>query len=210
MMTTMKMLKKINMPMVLVMLALIAPMLLAQGDDSQPRRKISSWTADRRDYEVGDVITVLVSEATLASATKSQGASDQQSRKNDVGIDLPKVGPLSSFPNVDGTMSTGKSSSSKQSGDATRGVNFRGDISVRVDQVDKRGQLHIKGTKTVDVDKNKQKLEFSGWVRPEDVGKDNIIASERVADVALKYELSGDIGKTRGGLVGRLLSVFWP
>ena len=77
-------------------------------------------------------------------------------------------------------------------------------------QIDKRGQVHIKGTKTVDVDKNKQKLEFSGWVRPEDVGKDNIIASERVADVALTYQLSGDIGKTRGGLVGRLLSVFWP
>ena len=51
---------------------------------------------------------------------------------------------------------------------------------VRVVEVDKRGQLHIKGTKTVDVDKNKQKLEFSGWVRPEDISKDNIVASERV------------------------------
>ncbi len=208
--TTIKILKKINMPMVLVMLALIAPMLLAQDNDGQPRRKIASWTADRRDYAIGDVITVLVSEATLASATKSQSGTDQQSRKNDVGIDLPKVGPLSSLPNVDGTMSTGKTSSSKQSGDATRGVNFRGDISVRVTEVDKRGQLHIKGTKTVDVDKNKQKLEFSGWLRPEDVGKDNIVASERVADIALTYQLTGDIGKTRGGLVGRLLSVFWP
>ena len=135
--TTMKILKKINMPMVLVLLALIAPMLLAQNDDGQPHRKIASWTADRRDYAVGDVITVLVSEATLASATKSQTGTDQQSRKNDVGIDLPKVGPLSSLPNIDGTMSTGKSSSSKQSGDATRGVNFHGDISVRVTEVDK-------------------------------------------------------------------------
>src|SRR5689334_3948158 len=125
---TMSILKKINMPLVLVMLALIAPMLLAQNDD-QPRRKIASWTADKREYEVGDVITVLVSEATLASATKSQGATDQTSRNNDVGISLPKVGPLSSLPDVDGTMSTGKSSSSKQSGNATRGVNFRGDIS---------------------------------------------------------------------------------
>lgn len=202
--------KKINMPLVLVLLALIAPMLIAQSDDGAARRKIASWTADRRDYEIGDVITVLVSEATLASATKSQSGTDQQSRKNDMGIDLPKVGPLTSLPNVDGTMSTGKSSSSKQSGNATRGVNFRGDISVRVVEVDKRGQLHIKGTKAVDVDKNRQKLEFSGWVRPEDIGKDNIVASERVADVAMTYQLTGDIGKTRGGLIGRLLSVFWP
>jgi flagellar L-ring protein precursor FlgH len=206
----MTILRKINMPMVLVMLALIAPMLLAQNSDQSGRRRISSWTSDRREYEVGDVITVLVSEATLASATKSQTGTDQQSRKNDMGIDLPKVGPLSSLPNIDGTMSTGKSSSSKQSGNATRGVNFRGDISVRVVEIDKRGQLKLQGTKSVDVDKNRQKLEFSGWVRPEDIGKDNIVASERVADVALTYQLNGDIGKTRGGIIGRRLSVFWP
>jgi flagellar L-ring protein precursor FlgH len=206
----MTILRKINMPMVLVMLALIAPMLLAQNSDQSGRRRISSWTSDRREYEVGDVITVLVSEATLASATKSQTGTDQQSRKNDMGIDLPKVGPLTSLPNIDGTMSTGKSSSSKQSGNATRGVNFRGDISVRVVEIDKRGQLKLQGTKSVDVDKNRQKLEFSGWVRPEDIGKDNIVASERVADVALTYQLNGDIGKTRGGIIGRLLSVFWP
>jgi flagellar L-ring protein precursor FlgH len=107
-------------------------------------------------------------------------------------------------------MSTGKNSSSKQTGDVTRGVNFRGDISVRVTEIDKRGQLKVEGTKSVDVDKNKQKLEFSGWIRPEDVGKDNIVASERVADVSLTYQLNGDIGKTRGGIVGRLLSIFWP
>jgi flagellar L-ring protein precursor FlgH len=206
----MTILRKINMPMVLVMLALIAPMLLAQNSDQSGRRRISSWTSDRREYEVGDVITVLVSEATLASATKSQTGTDQTSRNNDVGISLPKVGPLSSLPDVNGNMSTGKSSSSKQSGNATRGVNFRGDISVRVVEIDKRGQLKLQGTKSVDVDKNRQKLEFSGWVRPEDIGKDNIVASERVADVALTYQLNGDIGKTRGGIIGRLISVFWP
>ena len=204
--------RKINMPIVLLLLALVAPMLLAQSKDNQnaPKRRLASWTADRREYNVGDVITVLVSEATIASATKSQNGTDQQTRKNDMAVDLPKVGPLTSLPSIDGTMSMNKNSASKQSGDASRGVNFRGDISVRVTEVDKRGQLHIKGTKSVDVDKNKQKLEFEGWVRPEDVGKDNIVASERVADVALTYQLSGDIGKTRGGLIGRLLSVFWP
>jgi hypothetical protein len=31
-----------------------------------------------------------------------------------------------------------------------------------------------------------------------------------VADAQLTYKLSGDIGKTRGGIVGRLLNVFWP
>lgn len=192
-------------------LALGAPMLLAQSrdkDQAAPHR-ITSWTADRREYAVGDIITVLVSEATLASATKSQSGSDQQSRKNDFGLTPPKIG-TSALPELDAALSANKTASSKQSGDAARQVSFKGDISVRVVAVDKNGQVQVKGAKVVDVDKNKQTLNLTGWVRPEDITPDNVVLSDRVADVNLTYQLNGDIGKTRGGIVGRLLNVFWP
>jgi flagellar L-ring protein FlgH len=191
-------------------LLLAAPAVLAQGKDQQaPSRRLTSWTADRREYAVGDVITVLVTEATLATATKSQTGSDQQTRKNAMGINPPKVG-TSALPSIDGDMSTSKNSQSSQSGDAKRGVNFRGDISVRVVAVDKTGLLQIKGTKLVDVDKNKQSLNLTGWVRPEDISTANYVTSERIADANLTYTLNGDIGKTRGGILGRLITVFWP
>jgi len=190
----------------------IAHIMSGQSKDeaATPRRRLLSWTSDRREYQVGDVITVLVSEATLASATKSQSGSDQQTRKNDLGLTPPKIG-TSALPEIDATMSMGKNASSKQDGNASRNVNFRGDISVRVVAVDaKTGLLQIKGTKLVDVDKNKQTLNLAGWVRPEDVSMDNAVLSERVADAQLTYSLSGDLGKTRGGIIGRLLNVFWP
>src|SRR6185503_16441451 len=157
----------------------------------------------------GDVITVLVSEVTLASATKSQSGTDQQSRKNDIGLNPPKIG-TTALPSIDADMSMNKNSSSKQNGDAKRGVNFRGDISVRVVGVDKNGLLQIKGTKLVDVDKNRQQLNLAGWVRPEDINTQNLVPSERIADVSLTYTVSGDLGKTRGGIIGRLITVFWP
>jgi flagellar L-ring protein precursor FlgH len=191
----------------LVLLFVSAPMLIAQDNDT-PRR-LKSWTADKREYSVGDVITVLVSEATLASATKSQSGSDQQTRNNGVGITPPKIGETA-LPSIDADLSTNKNAASKQNGDAKRAVTFRGDISVRVVAVDKSGLLQIKGTKMVDVDKNKQQLNLSGWVRPEDINTDNLVGSERVADVSLTYQLSGNLGKTRGGILGRLISVFWP
>ena len=194
----------------LLTLLLGAPVMLAQSkDQSGGTHRLMSWTADRREYQVGDVITVLVSEATLATATKSQTGSDQQSRANDVALTPPKIG-TSALPSIAADMSMDKTSSSKQNGDAKRGVNFKGDISVRVIAVDKTGLLQIKGTKVVDVDKNKQSLNFTGWVRPEDVSPQNYVGSERVADASLTYSLSGDIGKTRGGIIGRILNVFWP
>jgi flagellar L-ring protein FlgH len=191
--------------------ALAAPMVHAQSKDQSPGpvHHLGSWTADRREFQVGDIITVLVSEATLASATKSQSGSDQQSRKNDVGLTPPKIG-TTALPNIAADMSADKNASSKQTGDASRQVSFQGDISVRVIAVDKTGQLQVKGAKIVDVDKNKQTLNLTGWVRPEDLSRDNVVASDRVADVNLTYQLSGDIGKTRGGLIGRLLNAFWP
>jgi flagellar L-ring protein precursor FlgH len=193
----------------MVFLLLGAPAVLAQSKDNDAPRRLGSWTSDRRDYQVGDVITVLVTEQTLATATKSQTGTDQQSRANDFGITPPKIGETS-LPTLDADMSMNKTSASKQSGDAKRGVNFRGDISVRVVKVDKNGLLEIKGTKIVDVDKNKQQLNFSGWVRPEDINVQNLVASERVADASLTYSLSGNLGKTRGGIIGRLITVFWP
>jgi flagellar L-ring protein precursor FlgH len=195
----------------LLCLALGAPMLLAQSKDQAAAapHHIASWTADRREYAVGDIITVLVSEATLATATKSQSGSDQQTRANDVGLTPPKLG-TTALPTIAATMSADKAASSKQTGDANRGVTFTGDISVRVMAVDKNGQMQVQGAKVVDVDKNKQTLNLTGWVRPEDVTPDNVVASDRVADVNLTYQLTGDIGKTRGGLVGRLLNAFWP
>ncbi len=193
----------------LAFLVLATPVLLAQKDQPAPTHKLTSWTADRREFTVGDIITVLVSDVTLASATKSQSGTDQQSRKNDLGLEPPKVG-TSALPSIDASMSTDKNASSKQTGDAKRNLSFQGDISVRVLSVDKNGLLQIKGSKVVDVDKNKQTLNFTGWVRPEDISATNIVASERVADVSLTYQLSGALGKTRGGIVGRLINVFWP
>src|SRR4051812_17427805 len=86
----------------LTLLILAAPMLHAQAKD-QPAaapRHLTSWTADRREYQVGDVITVLVSDATLATATKSQSGSDNQTRKNGLGITPPKIG-TTALPTID-------------------------------------------------------------------------------------------------------------
>jgi flagellar L-ring protein FlgH len=194
---------------VLVMLIALFAVDAARAPLAAQAHHLGSWTADRREYQVGDIITVLVTEATLASATKSQSGTDQQSRKNGMGLEPPKIG-TSSLPSIDASMSADKNSSSKQDGDAKRAVAFKGDISVRVMSVDKTGLMQIKGSKVVDVDKNKQTLNLTGWVRPEDISAQNLIASERIADAQLTYALSGDLGKTRGGIVGRLLSVFWP
>ncbi len=62
----------------------------------------------------------------------------------------------------------------------------------------------------VDVDKNKQEITFTGWVRPEDVSAQNAVDSWRVADAQLVYAGKGPLGKPKGGIVGRVLGMVWP
>jgi flagellar L-ring protein precursor FlgH len=62
----------------------------------------------------------------------------------------------------------------------------------------------------VDVDKNKQLMTLSGWLRPQDVSTTEEAASSRVADAQIVYTAQGSLGKPRSGILTRLLGVVWP
>jgi flagellar L-ring protein precursor FlgH len=99
---------------------------------------------------------------------------------------------------------------SRQNGQATRGNNFTGEISVKVVAIGKDGNLQIKGSKTVDVDKNKQVMTLSGWLRPQDVSTTDYAESARVADAQIVYTAQGSLGKPKTGILTRVLGVVWP
>lgn len=179
----------------------------ARDTASRPVRR--SWTADGRAFFPGDIITVLVDENTLATAVKGQNASDATQRDMGLSADPPNLG-AAPLPSIDVKVGTNKRASSRQNADARREQRFRGEMSVRVIAVSPQGLLQVKGSRTVDVDKNKQQMTLTGWVRPQDVMPNNAVESARVADAEILYTLSGALGKTRGGIVSRLISIFWP
>jgi flagellar L-ring protein precursor FlgH len=186
------------------------PQQPSAADSSGARPAIRSWTADRRDYVVGDIIVVLIDEHTAASANKLNTATDTKRRRMDAGADLP----MEMSPEMGKSPSLGISSanegSSNQRGEATRGTRFVGEMAVRVVAVSKEGTLQIRGQKLVDVDKNKQQMSLTGWVRPQDISARETIESSRIAEAQLVYTQKGSLGKPRGGIMTRILGVFWP
>jgi flagellar L-ring protein precursor FlgH len=202
----MHMLKRIILVGFLSLLPVVLAAQTPAADTTSPRPR-RSWTSDRREYVVGDILTVLVDEQTLATANKGQTGSDQTSR--DLGLNVPVPG-TAGLGSTDVKLSTSKNASSRQSGQASRDMHFRGEMTVRVVKIEPSGVLEVKGARTVDVDKNKQQLTLTGFVRPQDVSLINTVESARIADAQLLYSLTGDLGATRGGILSRLASVFWP
>jgi len=182
------------------------PSAMPPADSTRTVRKPPrSWTSDRRDFAVGDIITILVDENTAASANKATTATDRKSRK--MGFDAKLPAPAAG-KNIG--IQSNNDGDSRQDGRATRGNNFVGEISVKVMAISKEGNLQVKGTKTVDVDKNKQTMTLSGWLRPQDVSTTDYAESSRVAEAEIVYQAQGSLGKPRSGILTRVLGVVWP
>ena len=195
---------------VAVALALSAHPVLAQAAATTttvppvaPIKPRESWTTDRRTFVVGDIITILIDDYTISTAVKENSATDSRSRGLSVNAKLPttskQVG-IDSRNNAD----------QQQRGSARRENRFQNEMSVRVVAVGANGLLQLKGTKKIDIDKALQDIEFTGWVRAQDVSTSNVIESSRVADAQLGYTSPGPLGKPKQGMITKVIGALWP
>lgn len=163
----------------------------------------SSWVSDRRQFAVGDIITVLIDDYTISTAVKENLAQDTRNRGFGLSARLPGN---SQTANIDARNAADQT----QRGQARRENRFQNEMSVRVVGTGPNGLLQVKGTKKIDVDKQMQDLVFTGWVRAQDVSVTNVVESSRVADAQLGYASPGNLGKPKQGIVSKVLGVVWP
>ncbi len=184
----------------------VAPTAPAPALTARPARL--NWTSDRRAFAVGDLIIVRIDEFTLASANLTDNATQRRRRNTDFQLITPgataATAPGASFESANNGEST-------QRGDRSRQLRLDGEITARVMSIDPvTGVLTIKGTKSIGVDKEQQSISFSGAIRPQDLGGMNTIASSKVADAKLDITNKGSLGKAKQGMLGKILSAFWP
>jgi flagellar L-ring protein FlgH len=185
-----------------------APATPAAAEPAPTRAPRQSWTSSRRSFQQGDVLTVLVDEHTMAAALK--GANNSDRRFRDLGMSVGG-GVSMPIPNIDADIGTTNSAESRQSGDMTRENRFRGEMSVRIMEIDPAtGLLRIEGKKVIAMDKHSEELALTGWARPQDVSHSNLLDSWRIADAELLYTSTGSLGKPSQSMIARVLSIFWP
>lgn len=201
----------------LVLLSVVAASLGAQGAPARadsakaaPTRNIA-WTSSRRSYAVGDIIKVMVDEYALAAANKDNSASASRRRSLDLGINPPSMGTgTGGVGAIDASYGAGDGSTTNQRGNATRNTRYAAEIAVRVVAVSPNGMLQVKGTKLIDVDKNKATLSLAGFVSPMHISSSDMVGSDNIADMQLAYAAKGSLGKPKSGIVTKILGIFWP
>ena len=158
----------------------------------------TSMYRDKQDYNVGDLVTVLIEE----DASAVQSAVSDSSKGSD--IDVGAGSGILSFLNP---FSFGYSGSDTADGSTQRTGTLEADITVTIDEVMENGNFKIAGNKNIKINDETQTIKLTGIIRPSDIKTDNTIESQLVADPEIEYEGDGIIGdKQDRGIISRIFN----
>lgn len=153
--------------------------------------------------QVGDVITIVFNEKTVAG----QSAKARLKNTFKTGADEGK-GFLDQFlgAGVSGGETNDVESSTIQQN------NLNTTMSAVITEVLPNGQLSIKGTKTLEVNHETQKVTVTGTIRERDVSPTNTIESTKIANMDAKVNglpVNRSVKHSKGGIVRWILNILF-
>jgi len=197
----------------------------ATGSIYNPRVS-DNWFGRGRNYAVGDVITVVLSEST--QATREQRSNVDRKASNDV-IPSAENAPnglaarvqRAALPSrvlgttlsgvMGGVNLNGGSIESGGGGDANQLASLSGSVSVSVVEVLANGNLMVRGEKQLALTEGTEIIQVSGIIRPDDISPNNVVQSRRLANAQIAYRGTGDMANaSRAGWGTSLLLKLWP
>ena len=186
--------------------AVPAPPPPANGAIFQASNGYAPLTSGPRAAQVGDVVTVVLTERTQAQAT----AGTNTQRDGTIGLTPPTTGVLSRlFSASDATASGGSQFAGE--GQTSQSNLLSGEISVTVVEVFANGTMLVQGEKRLRLNRGNEFIQVTGLVRPADITPDNRVASTRLADARITYSGRGEIARAaREGWLTRFFNILSP
>ena len=149
--------------------------------------------ADHKARNVGDILTIVISETTTASMTKASNNS--------------KSGQTSLNAGFLAAASASGSDSFKANGSATNTNRATGRVTVTVTEVLPNGNMVVEGTQSIWQNNNEHKITLRGVVRRDDVSYANTVPYTQVADATIHFDGKGPINaKQRQGILTQIFN----
>lgn len=147
---------------------------------------------DQRPRNVGDILTIVISENI--NATKSSGANTNRNGETKFGVPTAGfLGGLFGKVNLDAT----GANTFKATGGANASNTFSGVITVTVIGVQPNGNLLVSGEKQMLINQGNEFVRFSGVVNPNTISSLNAVYSTQVADAKIEYSAKGYINESQ-------------
>lgn len=175
------------------------------------RRNNASMFSDRKAKNIGDIVTVLISERASASkeaSTQTDRATNMSaSIPNFFGLEQSDLSPIDLENLVNAEFTNGFDGN----GTTTRKEDLTASLSTQVIDRYPNGQLKIRGGKEVMVNNEVQVIYLTGIIRPVDITAANTVNSDKILNARISYTGKGAISdKQKPGWMMRTLDNIWP
>ena len=172
-------------------------------------RQSDAWFGRGRNFQVGDIITVLLDESTQAARTSNTDLSREAKNTGlPTGLDT-EISKISPFLQGIDLSSSGQTSKGK--GVADQKATLKGSLAVTVVEVLANGNLMVRGEKKLGLAEGTEVIQVSGIIRPQDVGPNSTVQSLRLANAQIAYRGNGDVANAaKAGWGTSALHRFWP
>lgn len=137
-------------------------------------------TSDRRAVNVGDILTILVAESTSAKSSVGTNA------KNKTNLSFS-----ASTLTAKADAGLGVEGGASGEGNTSRQGQLKTVVSVQVKEKLPNGYLRVEGSQEAIINNDKQLIQISGFIRPDDISYDNTVYSYRLADAKIKINGKG-------------------
>ena len=162
------------------------------------------YFSDNKARNVGDILTIIISETATTSATRSSKNSKSGSVNMQAGIGV------FDFLNSIFPASISGSDSFKADGSSTSTNRANGRVSVTVVEVEPNGNMVVEGTQSIWQNKNEHKITLRGVVRRDDVTYANTVSSAQVADATIRFDGKGPLNsKQRQGILTQIFNILF-
>lgn len=182
---------------------------------TQPRSDTPSlWTGDRgsllgdrRAVQRGDILTVVIEiddSASISNSTdRSRSGSESLSIPNLFGVPQRVDQELPAGASLSTAVDLNSSSTFGGDGSVRRNEQLELRIAATIVEVMPNGVLAIEGTQEVRVNFEMRELLVSGFVRPEDISRQNEITYDKLASARISYGGRGQISDMQQPRVGQ-------
>ncbi len=197
----------------------------AFSEDVDNIRLAMNMYSNQRAHQVGDLITVIISEAT--SSSKSEAISTD--KKAEASADAPYFGGAASTSFLSSIANSQKSLPFSRANDAgsiytvNAASNFAGTgssssaetlaitFTARVVDILENGVMVIRGERKILIKHESVSVVLTGLVRMKDIDSKNQVYSTSIADAHIYYENDGDVTRgTQPGYVWRIFQYLNP
>jgi len=189
-----------------------SPPASENGSVFAPNAHVSLFQ-DHRLWRAGDLVTIDIAQNASASTDDNSQLQRQASTDNSVSafMGVPLTFGHHAGQQFSPSFKTSDNTNFKGKGQTSASNQVQGQVTAVVTRVEANGILALRGRTDVNISGDVRSIDITGYARPQDIGPDNTVSSNDLANMNVQYVGQGPMQTAHHvPWLQNILNKYWP